>query len=188
MLANKKGAPFADELVENWAAVRVFPTPSYSPNYAGPREDYRETVFWAPSVKTDSKGKATVKFALSDAVTSFRIFSEGTGGGAIGRDERVFKTSLPFSLSVKIISLVEKAKKEKINSEEKEVKVSSKEQTFRLFKEGMSMKEIAAVRGFAITTLESHLTPYVSSGEINIDKLVSEEKQKIILIDFGYAF
>ena len=102
VLANKKGAPFADELVENWAAVRVFPTPSYSPNYAGPREDYRETVFWAPSVKTDSKGKATVKFALSDAVTSFRIFSEGTGGGAIGRDERVFKTSLPFSLSVKL--------------------------------------------------------------------------------------
>ncbi|MBA3680142.1 MAG: helix-turn-helix domain-containing protein [Bacteroidetes bacterium] len=73
-----------------------------------------------------------------------------------------------------------KAKKVK-NSEEKEVKVSSKEQTFRLFKEGMSMQEIAAVRGYAISTLESHLAPYIESGEIKIDQLVSEEKQKTIL-------
>jgi hypothetical protein len=87
---------------EAWAAVRVFPVPAYNASYAGPREDYRETVFWAPSIKTDSKGKATVKFTLSDAVTSFRVFSEGAGGGAIGRDETVFKSSLPFSLSVKL--------------------------------------------------------------------------------------
>lgn len=87
---------------EAWAAVRIFPVPTYNASYTGPREDYRETVFWAPSVKTDSNGKATVKFALSDAVTSFRVFSEGAGGGAIGRDETVFKSSLPFSLSVKL--------------------------------------------------------------------------------------
>lgn len=74
-----------------------------------------------------------------------------------------------------------KTKKEKTVSKEKEVKISSKEQTFRLFKEGMGMEEIAALRGYAITTLESHLTPYITSGEINIDQLVSAEKQKVIL-------
>ena len=85
-----------------FAPVRVFPVPSYSATYEGPRNDYRETVFWAPSVKTDQQGKATVKFFLSDAITSFRVFSEGAGAGSIGRDETVFKSSLPFSMAVKL--------------------------------------------------------------------------------------
>lgn len=85
-----------------WAPVRVFPVPAFVPHYDGPRDDYRESVFWAPSVKTDSQGKAHVKFVLSDAVTSFRIFAEGVGGGAAGRSETTFKSSLPFSLSAKL--------------------------------------------------------------------------------------
>ncbi len=85
-----------------FAPVRVFPVPAFTPDYAGPRNDYRETVFWAPSVKTDRRGKATVKFVLSDAVTSFRVSSEGVGGGLAGRDETVLKSSLPFSLNVKL--------------------------------------------------------------------------------------
>lgn len=88
-----------------WAAVRVFPVPAFKPNYAGPRDDYRETVMWAPKVQTDKQGKATVKFTLSDAVTSFRVSTEGisaTGAGLAGRDETVIKSSLPFSLSAKL--------------------------------------------------------------------------------------
>jgi hypothetical protein len=107
MLADKDFARAAMKMKatpdqQSWAAVRVFPVPAFTPNYAGPRDDYRETVFWAPSVKTDKHGKASVKFVLSDAVTSFRAFSEGVGGGAAGRDETVFKSSLPFSLSAKL--------------------------------------------------------------------------------------
>jgi len=98
--AAKVAAPMQRE--QAWAPVRVFPVPAFNPQYAGPRDDYRETVFWAPSVKTDSHGKASLKFVLSDAVTSFRVFSEGVGGGAAGRDETVFKSSLPFSLSAKL--------------------------------------------------------------------------------------
>jgi alpha-2-macroglobulin-like protein len=85
-----------------WAPVRVFPVPVFNADYGGVRNDYRETVFWAPSVKTDKRGKATVKFVLSDAVTSFRVFSEGVGGGLAGRDETLLKSSLPFSLAVKL--------------------------------------------------------------------------------------
>lgn len=87
---------------EAWAPVRVFPVPAFQPNYAGPRDDFRETVFWAPSVKTDAQGKAKVSFVLSDAVTSFRVFGEGIGQGVAGRSEKVFKSSLPFSLAVKL--------------------------------------------------------------------------------------
>jgi hypothetical protein len=88
-----------------FAPVRVFPIPAFNPEPAGARGDYRETVFWAPSVKTNRWGKATVKFTLSDAVTSFRVFSEGVAGdgaGLAGRDETVFKSALPFSLAVKL--------------------------------------------------------------------------------------
>lgn len=92
-----------------FAPVRVFPIPAFNPEHVGPRDDYRETVFWAPSVKTNRWGKATLKFTLSDAVTSFRVFSEGVasagsgaGSGLAGRDETVFKSTLPFSLAVKL--------------------------------------------------------------------------------------
>lgn len=85
-----------------FAPVRVFPVPAFHPGYAGARDDYRETVFWAPSVKTDARGRASVRFVLSDAVTSFRVTSEGVGAGLAGRAETVFKSSLPFSLSAKL--------------------------------------------------------------------------------------
>jgi uncharacterized protein YpbB len=77
-----------------------------------------------------------------------------------------------------------KAKKTKTESSfntESDKKPASKEQTFELFKQGLSLQEIALVRKFAISTLEGHLAPYVASGEIPIDKLVSQEKQAKIL-------
>ncbi|BBB70062.1 hypothetical protein UNDYM_5809 [Undibacterium sp. YM2] len=97
----KMAAPQA-EIAPSWAAVRVFPVPAYTPDYAGPRDDYRDTVMWAPSVKTDKQGKATLKLALSDAVTSFRVTAEGVGGGQAGHSENILKSSLPFSLSAKL--------------------------------------------------------------------------------------
>lgn len=87
---------------ETWAVARVFPTPNYVAGYNGPRNDFRETVFWQPAVQTGQDGKATVSFLLSDAVTSFRVLTEGVGGGAAGRDEAVIKSSLPFSVAVKL--------------------------------------------------------------------------------------
>jgi hypothetical protein len=86
-----------------WAPVRLFPVPQYrTADEPATRTDFRETIFWAPSVHTDASGKAEVKFVTSDAVTSFRIFSEGIGGALVGRNEKVFKSNLPFSLSVKL--------------------------------------------------------------------------------------
>ncbi|HOZ86917.1 MAG TPA: helix-turn-helix domain-containing protein [Bacteroidia bacterium] len=72
-------------------------------------------------------------------------------------------------------------KKEKDAGKIKEAKPSSREQTFQLFKEGLSLPEIAQLRGYAVGTLEGHLTPYISAGEIDVNRLVSKEKQKIIL-------
>jgi len=82
--------------------VRVFPVPSWSPDDKGPRTDFRETIYWNPSVTTGKDGRASVSFPASDAVTSFRVLAEGAGAGAVGRGEAVFKSSLQFSLSVKL--------------------------------------------------------------------------------------
>ncbi|MFN3199143.1 MAG: MG2 domain-containing protein [Bradymonadia bacterium] len=87
-----------------WAPVRVFPTPDYSGGFTGARTDFRETIHWAPMVKTGRDGEATVTFWMSDAVTAFRVTAEGAGleGGVIGRAEKVISARLPFNLDVKL--------------------------------------------------------------------------------------
>ncbi len=85
-----------------WAVVRVFPAPTYGQAHDGPRTDFRETIHWAPRVTTGKDGTASVSFYLSDAVTSFRVFTEGAAAGLLGRDEEVFKSSLPFSMNIKL--------------------------------------------------------------------------------------
>jgi len=68
--------------------------------------------------------------------------------------------------------------------ERKEKSIEEKTPTniisFNLFKEGKSIAEIAKERNFAITTIEGHLVPFVAKGELDINKMVSEEKQLLI--------
>lgn len=60
-------------------------------------------------------------------------------------------------------------------------KVNTKEATFNMFKENFTLEEIAMHRQLALSTVQSHLIPYLANNEINISKLVSEDKQKLIL-------
>jgi hypothetical protein len=84
-----------------WAPVREFPAPTYEAGYDGPRTDFRETIFWSPSVKTGADGTAKVQFYLSDAVTSFRATAEGiSAGGLPGRGDALVQSKLPVSLAV----------------------------------------------------------------------------------------
>jgi uncharacterized protein YfaS (alpha-2-macroglobulin family) len=93
----------ADRAEPVWAAVREFPAPSYAGAYDGPRTDFRETIFWKPSVQTDAQGRAQVEFYLSDAVTSFRSTVEGiSAGGLAGHGEAVIGSKLPVSLATKL--------------------------------------------------------------------------------------
>ncbi|MBI4820307.1 MAG: hypothetical protein HY791_28840 [Deltaproteobacteria bacterium] len=94
--------PMMRDEAQALAPVRVFPAPKYDGAFSGTRTDFRETIHWEPSVKTGAAGKAVVTFYLSDAVTSFRVVAEGAGGGLLGRGDKVLKSSLPFSLSVKL--------------------------------------------------------------------------------------
>lgn len=72
-----------------------------------------------------------------------------------------------------------KEKKEPANG--MKLKIDTKAESFRLYKEGKTVSEIAKERNFATQTIEGHLAHYVERGEINIEELVSREK--ILLIE-----
>ncbi len=52
--------------------------------------------------------------------------------------------------------------------------------TYNLFKEGKSLAEIAKERNMTPGTIEGHLAPFIAGGEIDIDKVVSKEKQLLV--------
>ena len=52
--------------------------------------------------------------------------------------------------------------------------------SFNLFKEGKSINEIAKEKNMAVGTIEGHLASFVANGEIDINKMVSKEKQSLI--------
>lgn len=95
--------------------------------------------------------------------------------------EYLLEFDLDSNMEALVLQKPKKAKKQKDSSSVNDIKPSSKEQTFKLFKEGLSLTEIAQLRGFAMSTLEGHLVSYVASGEISLERLVTKEKQNLIL-------
>jgi hypothetical protein len=74
-----------------------------------------------------------------------------------------------------------KVKKTKVKEEKpKKVKVDTKGLTYKMFREGKTVKEIAAERSLTVGTVENHLVHYVRSGELNVGEVVSTQRQKII--------
>jgi ATP-dependent DNA helicase RecQ len=76
------------------------------------------------------------------------------------------------------------AKEASPKRERKEKSVEEKTPTniisFNLFKEGKSVPEIAKERNMAISTIEGHLASFIANGEIDINKMISKEKQLLI--------
>lgn len=53
--------------------------------------------------------------------------------------------------------------------------------SFTMFKQGRSVSEIAEERNLSTMTIESHLSYYITSGDLLIDDLVDEPMQQVIL-------
>ncbi len=53
-------------------------------------------------------------------------------------------------------------------------------ETYKLYKEGQSITEIASARNLSIGTIETHMTRFIRSGEIRIEELITPEKLAII--------
>lgn len=154
--AAQKRAMAAGEAMEErppmWAPVREFPAPTYDAGYDGPRTDFRETIFWKPSLQTDSQGKAQVTFFLSDAVTSFRATVEGFGGGAAGRGDAVVGSKLPVSLAAKLPLEV-------TNGDVVELPVVITNATFRGFDANVNAQVGAAFTAKEALSSKVHLDP-----------------------------
>ena len=60
-------------------------------------------------------------------------------------------------------------------------KGDSNAESFRLFKEGKTIAEIAKERGLAVSTIEGHLCQFIRSGGINIEEVIGKEKAEMIM-------
>jgi hypothetical protein len=69
------------------------------------RRDFASTIFWNTLVPTDANGNATVAFATSDAVTTWRVHADAhtaTGTGRLGQSTLDFTTQQPLHVEAKL--------------------------------------------------------------------------------------
>ena len=61
------------------------------------RHVFAETAYWAPSLETNTAGRATLHFALPDSLTTWKLHAVGsTADGRITAVDQTFKTFQPF--------------------------------------------------------------------------------------------
>jgi hypothetical protein len=84
------------------------------------------------------------------------------------------------NISSLIIEKIPKRER-KTSSSEKKPKIDTKVESFKLYKEGKSVQDIATERQLTVQTIEGHLAHFIEMGEIQISELVSREK--IVLIE-----
>ncbi|MFY7963987.1 MAG: helix-turn-helix domain-containing protein [Chitinophagaceae bacterium] len=60
-------------------------------------------------------------------------------------------------------------------------KIDTKEFSFNLFKQGKTIVEIAKERSMVVGTIEGHLTPYIATGRIAINEVMTIEKAAKII-------
>ncbi|MEX2140226.1 MAG: MG2 domain-containing protein [Pirellulales bacterium] len=97
----------AVELFERRIKQLRFPVREYAHQHVasenGVRTDFAETVYWHPLLISDENGQATVKFELSDSVTSYRVQTEAhDGAGRIGTGDGEILSRLPFAVEPKL--------------------------------------------------------------------------------------
>ncbi|GAA4451090.1 MG2 domain-containing protein [Novipirellula rosea] len=67
------------------------------------REDFAETLYWQPLLITDSEGRASIRFDLSDSVTTFRVSVDAHAtSGRIGSFAGAVTSRLPFQMEPKM--------------------------------------------------------------------------------------
>lgn len=75
---------------------------------------------------------------------------------------------------------VRKQKEPAKEQKPKKPKVDTKAETLRLYREGMTIKEIARERQLKPSTIETHMAHFVTTGELKVEDFVSTSHRKII--------
>lgn len=78
--------------------------------------------------------------------------------------------------------IIQKAEEVQVaEKKEKAQKGDSQRITLLLFNEGKSVKEIVAERNLSTTTIEGHLSGFILTGDLSVDKLISKDKQDYLI-------
>ncbi len=86
-----------------YTPVKKCYAPKYETVKTENRTDFRETIYWNPTVQTDKNGKANITFYNSDATTTFRAIAEGIGyNGVLGRTEKTYSVQNELVVDAKI--------------------------------------------------------------------------------------
>ncbi|GEO06576.1 helicase [Adhaeribacter aerolatus] len=112
-------------------------------------------------------------------LTSFREGKEFTKQALPPTEERQ-QLLAENNLPPKSRSRAQRATEPKAPGEKKE-KGQTQEESYKLYREGKSIEEIAALRGLAHTTIEGHLARYVQSGAIPVEQFLDPVKLEQIL-------
>ena len=81
-----------------------------------------------------------------------------------------------------LVSLVQLKQPRRIKSTTvvRERATGTKRASYEMYRDGRSVTEISAARQLAVTTVETHLSYYVSTGELEIHEFVNRDKQEMI--------
>lgn len=105
----------------------------------------------------------------------------GFGKAKVSRYGKAFLRIIrEYSEAHGLSSAMEAKKTVKPKKSSRQAKGDSMQQSFRLFREGKSVAEIAAERNLSTTTIEGHLADFVRTGEIGISALLEKEKLEFI--------
>lgn len=93
-----------ERMRNDFVVVRVYAHELRPNRRPGDRVDFTETLYWNAGIRTDAKtGKASIEFALNDAVSSFRVFADAFNqGGALGTGTALVESVQPFYLEPKL--------------------------------------------------------------------------------------
>ncbi len=119
---------------------------------------------------------------LPQSMDELRLIS-GFGDVKLARYGREFLAPVKShcankGLSSKMTS--KKPKRERKVSNGTTRKSSTQNESFELYKQGKTITEIAAQRGFTTTTIESHLSLFIEQGELEVTALVQSHKIPVI--------
>ncbi len=104
-------------------------------------------------------GKVKIKSYGNDFLKVIRAYSQENG----------LSSQMPAK---KEPAKKKKKEKEQPAKEPSRQRTDTKAESYRLFRDGKSVNEIAGLRGFTQQTIEGHLAHYIQSGEIAIEELV----------------
>jgi hypothetical protein len=71
-----------------------------------------------------------------------------------------------------------------VEKPKKKPKINTKAISYDMYKEGKSIREIAALRDLQTQTIEGHLAHYVGLGELDINEFIDDDKIKVIQKQF----